>query len=480
VSKSMSKSIRNVSAFVACAIVAGVLLNRESSIVAPAPAAEAVVPGIANGTCTSDPPVANEEKAVENSVARPAIGPGDRLKLAFYEILQSTDEKWGADRQRTQEPRNGVQLRAEFSREYLVQEDGTVSIPILGTFAVAGLKPSAPLVQIECAFGAFLGKQGYVNIVSVTKQPIYVVGKVKNSGAFDYTPGMSVLHAVALAGGFDKATMEPWQVVDMARNTEVLQGALERVSKMVARTAAIEAVRSDSPIKIPEELPGLVGDEKAVHLISEELVPRRLAMNALALNEKGLEAAVESATSEVKLRKGIVPVLQKTIELRQERVAGLQKLADTGSIGRPILIQAQSELLDAETRLQETMNSIDVAQDRLSKALRERAAGQTQAAIVQQTDLSTARQEVTKEARDGIAASKVMDAIAATALSSASSETVDYYIIRQSHNESEPILAKETTLLEPGDLLQVRSALSAKRDTASPHDGMPTKTNWSK
>jgi exopolysaccharide production protein ExoF len=476
----VSKTIRNVSAFVACAALAGVMLTRGGAIVAPAPAAEALVSGISSGTCPNVSPAASEENAAENSAARPAFGPGDRVKLAFYEILQSTDEKWGSDRQRMQESRNGVQLRAEFSREYLVQEDGTVSIPILGNFGIAGQKVSIPLAQVECAFGAFLGKQGYVNVVSVTKQPIYVVGKVKNSGSFEYTPGMSVLHAVALAGGFDKANIEPWQAVDMARNTQVLQRALDRVSKMVARTAAIEATRSDTPIKMPQELPDLVGDEQAVHLISQELVPRRLAMNALALNEKALDTAVESASSEVKLRKGILPVLQKTIDLRQERVASLQKLADTGSIGRPILIQAQSELLDAETRLQETLNSIDVAQDRLNNALRERAAGQTQAAMVQQKDISAAREEVSNEARDGVAASKVMDAIAATALSSASSETVEYFIIRRSHNESDPIPAKETTQLEPGDLLQVRSAFSTKRDTASADDGNPVQTNWSK
>lgn len=480
----MSRSVKNIAAFAGCAIAAVVLLNRQNPIVAPAPAAEseAIVAGTVSGTsgtCAGGVPTVSD-KASDNSTVRAAIGPGDKVKLAFYEILQSTDEKWGAERQRTQEPRNGVQLRAEFSREYLVQQDGTVSIPILGTFAVAGQKTAASLTQVECAFGAFLGKQGYVNVVSVTKQPIYVVGKVKNSGAFEYTPGMSVLHAVALAGGFDKATIEPWQVVDMARNTQVLQGALDRVSKLVARSTAIEATRSDDPVRIPEELPNLVGDEKAIHLISEELVPRRLQMNALALNEKALQAAVDSATSEVKLRKGILPVLQKTIDLRAERVASLQKLSDAGTVGRPILIQAQSELLDAETRLQETMNSIDVAQDRLNKALRERAAGQTQAAIVQQRDLSATRQEATKEARDGIAASKVMDAIATTALSSASSETVDYYIIRKSHDESDPILAKETTQLEPGDLLQVRSALSTKRDMANPNDSTPIKTSWSK
>ena len=59
-----------------------------------------------------------------------------------------------------------------------------------------------------------------MNIVDVARQPIYVVGKVKNSGSFDYTPGMTVLHAIALAGGFDKAPIEPWQVAELSRENQ--------------------------------------------------------------------------------------------------------------------------------------------------------------------------------------------------------------------------------------------------------------------
>jgi protein involved in polysaccharide export with SLBB domain len=470
----VSKSAWSVAVFVIGAFAAITMFDQGTLIVDSAPAAEAVGRGAATPNCAPGAPAAGDNEHADSSQAHaPTIQPGDRVRLAFYEVLQSADDKWGANRQRMQEPAKGVQLRAELSHEYIVREDGTISIPILGTFLVGGRKTVDPLGHLECAFDAFLGKQGFVNVLSVEKQPIYVVGKVKNSGGFDYTPGMTVLHAIALAGGFDKATIEPWQIVDMTRGSQQLQHALDRAARMIARATAIEAARSAEPPKIPDELSELVGEEKAERLVSEELVPRRLAMNALAQDEKALQTDVDSASSELELRKGSLPLLEQSIALRQDRIANLQKLADSGGIGRPVLIQAQSELLDVESRRQETMNSINVARDRLNKALGEQAARRTKAALAHQTDLATARQEATKEAADGISASKVIEAIAKTELASASAENADYFIIRRSNGASTLIRASETTQLEPGDLVQVRSASGTRADVAINSD-------WSK
>jgi hypothetical protein len=34
---------------------------------------------------------------------------------------------------------------------------------------------------------------------------------------------MTVLHAIALAGGFDKAQMEPWQIAEMTRESRAFR-----------------------------------------------------------------------------------------------------------------------------------------------------------------------------------------------------------------------------------------------------------------
>ena len=239
----------------------------------------------------------------------------------------------GVERQRLQEPTKGIQLRAELSKEYLVGDDGAISIPILGTFIVAGKTPADAKVQIERAFTTFLDGKGFVNIVDVARQPIYVVGKVKNSGSFDYTPGMTVLHAIALAGGFDKAPIEPWQVAELSRESERVQESLDRASRMIARSVAIEAARSSDPVAVPSELSELAGPETAVAHINEELAPRRLQNQSFVADEKALKASVESAAWDVDLRKGGMPLLEQSIAMRQDRLAGLTKLAQSELLG---------------------------------------------------------------------------------------------------------------------------------------------------
>src|SRR5580693_7626732 len=44
---------------------------------------------------------------------------GDPIKLAFYELLEVTEDKCGKERQRLEQPTNGIQQGTEFSSEYL-------------------------------------------------------------------------------------------------------------------------------------------------------------------------------------------------------------------------------------------------------------------------------------------------------------------------------------------------------------------------
>ena len=107
---------------------------------------------------------------------------GDPIKLAFYELLEVTEDKWGKERQRLEQPTKGIQQGTEFSSEYLVNQEGSISVPILGAFPAASLSQEQLEQSVQCSFTAFLGRKGFVNILNITRQPVYVVGGVKNSG----------------------------------------------------------------------------------------------------------------------------------------------------------------------------------------------------------------------------------------------------------------------------------------------------------
>jgi polysaccharide biosynthesis/export protein ExoF len=459
----MSRSLKNVSLLLVGLGVGIAVLSLNNPAQERAIAAELIAGGSVNQNGAA---VSGDDNSDGARYDPALIGRGDRIKLSFYELLAPQDDKWGADRSRLQEPTKGIQLRAELSKEYLVQEDGTISIPILGTFVAELNKPADFQKQLESAFDEFLGRKGFVDISNVVKQPIYVVGKVKNSGSFDYTPGMTVLHAVALAGGFDNTPMEPWQVAELSRQSEQVQLALDHAVRLIARTVAIEASQSPQPVAIPNELAELAGQETATVRVSEELAPRRLAMQSFVAESQALKSSVEAAQWDFDLRKGRLPLLEQSIALRQDRLVGLSKLAQSGNLGRPVLLQAQSELLDVEDRRQETLMSIDVAKDRLSKAQQDLQTHQSGNAVNYEKDLLEARAEASKAVSEGDSAISMMRTIAKTALASPAAQGTKFFIVRRSKGNSTAIEASETTPLEPGDLVQAGNMAKTSELTA--------------
>jgi polysaccharide export outer membrane protein len=105
----------------------------------------------------------------------------------------------------------------ELQRRLRINLDGSITFPLLGTVAVAGLTPSQAQVKIQAGLAARIfqrrtgdGRDSSVAIgpdevtaTLVEYRPIYVNGDVSKPGEFPYRPLMTVRQAVALSGGYD-------------------------------------------------------------------------------------------------------------------------------------------------------------------------------------------------------------------------------------------------------------------------------------
>jgi protein involved in polysaccharide export with SLBB domain len=89
------------------------------------------------------------------------------------------------------------------SGEYRVSPKGSISFPWLGDIAVNGLL--AGEIQTKLSEGLKAGylrdPQVIVDIKEANSQKIYVFGQIKSPGTFRYKDHMSVIEAIALAGG---------------------------------------------------------------------------------------------------------------------------------------------------------------------------------------------------------------------------------------------------------------------------------------
>lgn len=88
------------------------------------------------------------------------------------------------------------------SRNYLVDDRGNISVPLLGNIRARG-RTSA---ELERVIASELARAGIVSRANVSIEvlgyrPFFVYGEVRSAGRYVYQPNMSVEMALATAGG---------------------------------------------------------------------------------------------------------------------------------------------------------------------------------------------------------------------------------------------------------------------------------------
>jgi polysaccharide biosynthesis/export protein len=91
----------------------------------------------------------------------------------------------------------------ELDGRYLVQDDGSIRMLMIGKVPAAGLASEAlaqNIVEMLRA-GRYITKP-FVSVSVVVSRPFYILGEVAKPGAYPYAIGMRVLSAVADAQGY--------------------------------------------------------------------------------------------------------------------------------------------------------------------------------------------------------------------------------------------------------------------------------------
>ena len=115
------------------------------------------------------------------------------------------------------------------SGEFDVSGTGRVSLPLIGQVGAAGLT----LSEFEAAVVAKL-QDGYLNNPRVSAEvlnyrPFYIFGEVGNPGQYPYTSGMTILNAVAVAGGYTYRANQERVFITRGEGAEVAYPASQAV-----------------------------------------------------------------------------------------------------------------------------------------------------------------------------------------------------------------------------------------------------------
>src|ERR1700688_326626 len=96
-----------------------------------------------------------------------------------------------------------VWKEAEVSRTVTVRSDGKISLPLLGELQAQGKTPKQLQEEIRSKLSAFISEPEVTLIIQeVRSHRFNVLGQVQYPGSYVLTSSMTVLDAIALAGGF--------------------------------------------------------------------------------------------------------------------------------------------------------------------------------------------------------------------------------------------------------------------------------------
>jgi protein involved in polysaccharide export with SLBB domain len=165
------------------------------------------------GTCSPAPdaPVVIEAEDREKTLV---LGPSDVIEVRIYG-------------------------ETDLSGEHQVGVEGEVRLPLVGNVAIAGLSPDEAQRTIEEAYNRSYLKDAQVSVLvkAYNSRRIYVLGQVKSPGNYEYEPRMTVIAAIARAGGASKLAN--------ANGTVITRGKDENQTRLSAPVNDIQ--RGEAP-----------------------------------------------------------------------------------------------------------------------------------------------------------------------------------------------------------------------------------------
>ncbi|HXK10296.1 MAG TPA: polysaccharide biosynthesis/export family protein [Vicinamibacteria bacterium] len=123
-------------------------------------------------------PPSDTAPAATEEVVSYSVAPGDVLRISVWK-----------------EP--------ELSTDVFVRLDGMITVPIVGDVKAAGKTTEQIATEVRTKLRAYLEvPQVTITVTQAVSARFYVIGEVTVSGAFPLTGRITVLQALALAGGF--------------------------------------------------------------------------------------------------------------------------------------------------------------------------------------------------------------------------------------------------------------------------------------
>ena len=276
------------------------------------------------------------------------LGPGDRLQISVFG-------------------------RPDLSRPATISPSGTISMPLIGQVPVAGLDSMSAEERISAAYernqatDTSVAPRFSVNLEILQYRPFYVLGDVERAGSYPYQSGLTVLHAIAIAGGrLSTRNATRFSPVDYSREEETLTALLDTYLTDVVREARLVSEQGSLAVmQLPEDVATQLSDARVQEAVAAEIELFRTRAGVVDGQVVLLSARIDEYDKEISELSDEREALRRKRDLIEQRVAAFRDLVQQGVGARMDLLQLEINSIEAEREIRQ--NSVLILNSTLGR-----------------------------------------------------------------------------------------------------------------
>ena len=379
------------------------------------------------------------------------LGPEDKIRLKVFEWRPSQDEvfEWKA-----------------LNDDFIVSAARSLSIPLIGEVPVKGSPPQDVARDIAERLRKRMGlttpPDTAIDIVQY--RPFFVAGDVVHPGPYPFHPGLTVLEAVAIAGGLP----EPRDVSLTRLSRDVISGEGDLAQwardydAALARRARLQAEVNEAPgIEMPAAFAPRASSAAVVQVMKAETLIFESRRRAFETQFDALKELKSFLQKEAVSLDAQLTTIDTQMTLVNKELTGVSSLVEKGMVVAPrqmalqrSVAQIQGDRLSMETnklRVLEEISKTDIAMIELRNT-------RTTDDSVELRDTQLKLEEIVGKSDTGgklLYEAKVTAPRLMADRSRQSLREPSYALVRRTEHGPETVDAAESTEMGPGDTVKV-------------------------
>jgi exopolysaccharide production protein ExoF len=358
-----------------------------------------------------------------------------------------------------------VQEWPDLAGEYTVAPDGVVSFPLIGNINVVGLSLNDLAREISDRLqrrseGA---ERAFAAVEIVQYRPFAILGDVQKPGQYPYRPGLTVLDAISVAGGYYRPE---FGLLRLGRDVVAASGEINtqsvKLNRLIAREARLTAAldgREDVPL--PPKLAKLKDDPTIAAIMKNEQAALALENEMKRTERAAFERIKSLYQDEIGSLRGQVEALSQEKESIGTQLNQLRAMAAKGLALSPTMFalersfaQVSNGQMSAETAIVRANENITSAEQHMNQLQQERDRLNSKDLQLTREAIAEARARIETETQLLHEAQISAPAEARERLSQ-EGERPNFTILRRDGDTIKQVAADEMTFVAPEDIIKV-------------------------